>query len=258
VWKAGEIYLELEAVDLDEEEAILVFANRFGTLGVSSEDYRLFRQLPWYRDVVQRLQGTTPPTSEAIHPYFGGWRPIAEAEAVREFQFGARVLRDLRRAWSCIRDGSRGGISFESTQGPLERSADESLVTAPDALAVWGSPDPLRATAHFLEQTLTSGLSVFHPKVTLTAPSKRPAHGWMSGATVPLFSTCCLELFNHMVEDATYRRCENDRCGRVFVRQKGRSEVGQHRRTGIMYCSNTCARAVAQRRYRERQARRKK
>jgi hypothetical protein len=41
-------------------------------------------------------------------------------------------------------------------------------------------------------------------------------------------------------------------CGRRFVRQEGGAVHGQSRMTGVMYCSRTCAKAVAQRRYRSR------
>ena len=41
--------------------------------------------------------------------------------------------------------------------------------------------------------------------------------------TVGLYSFCCLELFNHIAENAAYQRCANETCGRLFVRQRGRS-----------------------------------
>lgn len=42
--------------------------------------------------------------------------------------------------------------------------------------------------------------------------------------------------------------CANERCGREFVWQEGRSEQGQHRSKGVMYCSRACARAHVHRR----------
>jgi hypothetical protein len=61
-----------------------------------------------------------------------------------------------------------------------------------------------------------------------------------------------LELYNHACEDAVYKICQNETCRRLFVRQEGRSLHGQHRRTGVKYCTSECARAQAQRSYRQR------
>ena len=115
--------------------------------------------------------------------------------------------------------------------------------------------DPSLIIARFLETTLNAALRAFHPRATITKRDRGPEHGWISGLTVSLYCCCCLELFNHIAEEASYRRCQNDRCNRLFVRQKGRAEAGQHRREGLKYCSNYCARAVAQRSYRARQRR---
>lgn len=251
----GEIYLELEALDLEDEEAILLFANRFGVLGISGEGYSSIRDLPWYADELQMLQASMPPMSATRNPHFGGTRPVTQAETVAEFQFAARVLRDLRAAYICLRDNTVEEMVWQSTSTPPTHMADRSFEIAPGVTDVTTAPHPWRRLALYFEGTLTAGLRVFHPRVTLTEPEHRPAHGWLAGLTVSLFSTCCLELHNHIAEEAVYRRCENDRCNRLFVRQKGRAEAGQHRREGVKYCSNYCARAVAQRKYRERQRR---
>jgi hypothetical protein len=98
-----------------------------------------------------------------------------------------------------------------------------------------------------LESGLGDSLDAFAPAV-------------IADPDIPLFNDhwafeiACLELFNHMVENATYRACANETCGRFFVRQRGRSAHGQHRTTGVKYCSAECARAQAQRAYRRRKA----
>lgn len=67
-----------------------------------------------------------------------------------------------------------------------------------------------------------------------------------------IYSVAFLQLYNHMAEGATVRQCANENCSRPFVRQRGRAEYGQHRTSGIKYCSRECARAQAQRELRRR------
>jgi hypothetical protein len=69
---------------------------------------------------------------------------------------------------------------------------------------------------------------------------------------VPLYAICALELFNHIIENADYHVCANERCEQIFVHQQGRAEKGQRRSRGVLYCTPACARATAQRVYRRR------
>ena len=63
VLEAGEIYLELSELDLDNEEAIVAFANRWGPLAISyGRDYRLLRPLPGFDELSQQLEAG--PTSQ--------------------------------------------------------------------------------------------------------------------------------------------------------------------------------------------------
>ena len=67
-----------------------------------------------------------------------------------------------------------------------------------------------------------------------------------------VYSACFLQMYNHMVEGAHARQCANETCRRLFVRQRGRAAYGQHRTHGVLYCSNTCARAQAARQHRRK------
>jgi hypothetical protein len=71
--------------------------------------------------------------------------------------------------------------------------------------------------------------------------------GDLSDRYPTVYSVAFLQLYNHLVEGAAVHQCANERCGRAFVRQRGRAEYGQHRTTGVKYCSRECARAQAQR-----------
>ncbi|MGO8980018.1 MAG: hypothetical protein ACLQER_12110 [Streptosporangiaceae bacterium] len=70
-----------------------------------------------------------------------------------------------------------------------------------------------------------------------------------------VYSASFLQLYNHMVERATVKRCANEPCQQVFVRQRGRSRFDQNRLEGVKYCSRECSRAQAQRELRRRRKR---
>jgi hypothetical protein len=121
----------------------------------------------------------------------------------------------------------------------------------------------------FLRCFFDDGLKAFHPSVSFSDVDNDEvtrhggaALGARAGLVVApatmgtfeagLYSICCLEIYNHLVEQTAFRRCQNERCGRLFVRQVGRARFGQHRTRGVLYCSASCARAQAQRELRRR------
>jgi hypothetical protein len=225
VLEAGEIYLELTELDLDNETEIIAFANRWDILGISyGADHRLLP--PELRSTLRR---SSPPRKGPLRRR--GLPPIPKEETLTEFRFAARCLRDVTRAWQS-----------------LNTSSDENFETE---IAPGAPPD------QFLQDMLNRGLLPFQPYIQLVTPpdneptSRRPRSPWTPG-TVPLYSTCCLELYNHIIEHATYLICSNETCSRAFVRQTGRAQHGQHRSRGLQYCSRECARAQAQRALRAR------
>jgi hypothetical protein len=228
-------------VDLDDDDDILAFVNRHGSLTVLRPEvptpFNGFTDHPHFRTVIQPLLEEERSAAlhdwiEADEKYDGSW---LITESVLEFQWKAGCLHDLVAAWRFVHEGK-----------------------APEQLSswVWGGPqggysDPStrEGAAHLLARGLDVGLAAFHPHVSVR-DDPIPYHG-----SVGFYQICCLELFNHIAEAAVYRTCANEPCGRLFVRQTGRAQHGQHRTHGVKYCSTECARAQAQRQYRRRKAR---
>jgi hypothetical protein len=232
-----EIYLQLAAVDLDDPRALLRFVNRYGILGVRFGRYAFFRDFPSFWEIERKFD-------EALGHIFGGYpssaddwpdsayRVLVLSEWIGEFHFGARCIRDLITAWKIV-----------SKQLDLSAASWEALLPQ-------DVPTDENEAAEFLATLVTPALKPFHPRLEVGPPEPAGRYGKWT-----LYSLCCLELFTHIAEGAVYRHCANSRCQRLFVRQHGRAKYGQHRSTGVLYCSTSCAKSQAQRNWRERKRR---
>jgi hypothetical protein len=237
----GEIYLELARLDLDDEEAIVDFASRFRTLGVRHEDFAAYAQYPGFDEIVRPALARSWPVETWDEP------GLRLEESLEEFRFGARCIRDLVGAWAFLA-GDVDEPQWVSLPYPLGMFGPEEL----EAYEERGlTPTPETQAATLLERFLTPALTPFQPRVLFGDWGADVDLGM--SAVIPLYSVCCLELYNHIAEQAHYRRCGNLKCQRLFVRQRGRSEHEQHRTHGVLYCSKWCANAEMQRRNRERQ-----
>jgi hypothetical protein len=65
-----------------------------------------------------------------------------------------------------------------------------------------------------------------------------------------LYQAAVLQIVNDLAEHVDYKDCPH--CGRTFGRQVGRAQHGQNRRTGVTYCSPSCASGARVRAYRAR------
>lgn len=237
--EAGEVYLALARVRLEDETAIIDFCERFGTLGVRHEDFAMFRDFPRFQTSVRRKLTRVWDQPSA---------PLGTRldEGLEDFRFGARCVRDLVRAGRILA-GDDDGSAWESLSTGAWIDADTLAV-----YQAYGTTPNRAEEAEVTIRTLTDrALEYFRPRLMSGAWDQLPGDAALQG--VPLYATCCLEVYNHLVEGANYKRCANESCGNLFVRQKNRAVKGQYRSHGIMYCTQSCANAQTQRTYRRRQ-----
>ena len=157
---------------------------------------------------------------------------------IEEFRQAARLIRDMVR------------LRLYLQEGELELTALQSSWES--EIPVRGQsrdyPQPIEAAA-VLAEAMNPALEPFHARVELQVGDG--ARAIVGAPKASTFECLALQLANHIAEKAAYRTCENSSCERYFVRQRGRSTKGRHRNVGIRYCSASCARAAAQRSYRE-------
>ena len=266
-----EVYLEVCKLDLSQPSEILAFAQRYGHMGVMGDS--IAHQAKggsssfWITKGIfghpASMTVTREIDSEASDIAYELDRPTRARylETLDGFRWGATCIRDLVRAWRFADEG----LKPESWECPIWTAlsdADIAAMRKPRREDGWRSDDwylvkppaTPEDAAQLLSRVLSVGLDLFHPAVAVR-PADHQADRLLpyEGRGATLYELCCLQLYNHMVEGATYRTCANESCGGLFVRQSGRAEHGQHRTKGVKYCTSECARAQAQREYRRRQ-----
>jgi hypothetical protein len=265
-----EAYLRLAEVDLGDLESILGWAREFGPLGA--------RWRGWGKSVHPHEARGTRMDPPADPPYFNGITnhpgfdklvlPLLQAadkearanlgpsfwmafgggevvETVLDFWWAACCIRDFMKAWRLCAEG----VQPERWECPVWQYGDAEALEVWQAEIEWwefegfaSPPETPEEAARFLTFYLSDGLASFHPRVGMPGDEQHPYR-----TLFPFYPICCLELYNHIVEHAVYKTCANEPCGRLFVRQEGRAEHGQHRTRGVKYCSSECARAQAYR-----------
>lgn len=208
-----ELYLR-ELVDLDAGDpgAVAEFCSLYGEMG------------EWDMEMAEHYGGVAGETVRAV--------------SVREVVAQVYQLRDLTRAWHFC----QGGLTLAELASSWEGTESETI-----------PPDTLEDAQDWLWivlRRLSWGLRPFHVAAEVHLEQSGPHLNYELPAP-NLYGALCLQLTNHIAEQAPYRTC--GKCGRSFVRQRGRAEYGQRRTEGLLYCSALCARAHAQADYRARQ-----
>jgi hypothetical protein len=276
---SGETYLRLADVDLEDPEAILGFANRYGLLGGALAYARLrstdlFEQYyagqlqprhEWSK-ALSALRSQLLARQPKLASLFDGKRgssweqwlstvlghvpPVIET--LTEFRFAARCLRDLYSAWRMFKD--RCDVTEFEWVSPCSSNQFTSIHQPASLLGGNGALSAFLSdfTPHLgFSWCYTGPAQVEHLFAPADEVSVEFAH---VPGRVPLHAVLALELFNHIVENAEYHICANERCRRTFVHQEGRSKKQQRRSRGVLYCTAQCARATAQREYRRKRA----
>jgi uncharacterized C2H2 Zn-finger protein len=119
------------------------------------------------------------------------------------------------------------------------------LAPAWTGMLTHGTPRTERAAWATFCQLINPALSVFHTRVRVEY-----ADGYNQGDSVPsVLEVGALQLVNDLARQVDYLTCP--RCGVVFARQVGGS-THYSRRTGVTYCSPTCATSARVKAYRAR------
>lgn len=224
----GELVLRgLLELDIDDPNAVCAFVSAHGCIETPFQfprpgfTYPIFDPLPTLADVRAFLLLAR---TLALH-----W--IAHKEG-----------RDLVEPWRMIAD-----LLADDRTNPLLTAEGDPWAAVEDA-----PEDPDDAWIVFVT-LLNEGLRAYQARAEYTPGEFLDAPTTIGGPHPDLYSGLCLQLLNVVTEDLPVLRCANGNCERVFLRQEGRAEKGQHRTAGVMYCSRQCARAQANRNYRRRQ-----
>lgn len=204
---------ELPLVNLADADAVTAIVRRYGVI---ERPFRLMDPLVRPRRRIPRAEG------ESI------W--------VDDAADYLRVARAAVGHWRACLDGDDVATPWQAEGFPIN---DEQ--TAYD----------------ILRRAMNEGLRAFAPRLEISYEFRNPLPGMdassIQGRPTPgLFEGLVLQIFNLISDELPARECANPTCGRLFIRQQGRSTQEQRRSVGVKFCSKSCANSSAQRDYRQR------
>lgn len=253
-----EFYLrQLQDVDLDDEGSLQAFVSQWGFV---------FGLGPLKKERSSRESQPAWVTGLRDHD----WLPTVRVGHIRGSATDARAIEAARASIrQCLADGSipadawvetlfesRLGLAFLRDLTKLWRNYQlDELETLPTdwESGPLGIPKPNSASeaTEVLVAGMNYALGSVSARLQLVDPSGEPSEP----QEVSLYSAAAIQLYNHIAEDAKYRKCAAEGCGRLFVRHLGRSKYpGQpgSRTGGVLYCSSACSHAQSQREFRRR------
>ena len=144
-----------------------------------------------------------------------------------------RVLRAVARHWIASRSGGDVRAAW-TAEG-------------------WNTPKSETMAWDWWADYLNAAMAGFHMHVEVEVDDRKlRGMNLVGGPTI--YAVAMRQLAQLASAGELIRHCANDRCGRPFTRQRGRSQYGQEHATGVLYCSRECARAQAERKRRARRA----
>lgn len=266
--RVGGIYLVLRGLDLESPMEILEFARAFGFVS----DWQVAITLKGaYLPSPYRFQARQPPSSDRawLDEVIAGDAELRDrysqdgqqaslvptVVSLESFRHAAKFVRDLTTAWQIVSQDEH-----LEPDARWELHPDLPPPTRHEALQLLGeSINTLLARLHphinvseeppddYDPNDPIGPADIVPPDAPLAIEQATPSRGW-----ILLHQICALELYNDIINGEVYRRCHNETCGKLFVRQWGRASYGQSRRKGVMYCTASCATAQSQRVYRRR------
>jgi hypothetical protein len=223
----------VEQVEIPDE---LFLRELFGVDTASEADVQDF--LRSYGVLARRFTGLVPvsgtpdppPASEQSAPPSNHWRDAS---------LYLKTARALTRHWLAVVGETDLGAAWHAEAW----SAEGFGVHIPTKGGLWD----------WFVRSMNQGLKAFTVRVEIPVNLKATDFSSTLGVPRPdLYSALCLQLANHIAEGATVRRCQNETCSDMFVRQQGGARHGQYRTVGVMYCSTYCGNAQWQREHRRK------
>jgi hypothetical protein len=252
-------------LDVANPDAVAAFVSENGSLrkwdwktAAVALDVWSWRVEEWdaFYHEVRRARRSNPPavTGGRYHPARDPRPILTMLEATEQL----RLARDATRYYLAAMGKVDVDDALAASESAILRPPDPQEDTMSwehgrvDLMAFEDISDRRRIwTARALESIVNFGLREFPMAIQVAGvEADQIAHIWRDGPT--LFGFLCLQIADHIARGATLRQCKNTSCGRWFSRQSGRAEYNQHRTSGVIYCSASCARTQGSRAWRRR------
>jgi hypothetical protein len=226
---------ELYELDVGDDDRILSFVNTYGRLGhpappvMRSDDGELVVS----RDQqIIRMLGVSVPHFREL-PWDEWWAETGKHPGVEALGPVERAIFDTTGLLHI--DAVKGWVLAFQRLTRLYHKFQAGQASEPEMVK--------------LGIVITDLMSPFTP-VLITIDSEDDSWSPTEEHAPRLENALALQMFNHIAEGDVYHFCEFDH--RLFVHQRGRAEHGQHRKTGVKFCSTECANNQAARDYRRR------